>query len=48
MRTSLSLTLDTRRERKDSSFPIIMRVGHFQRTNHFNYSVDGTNISINP
>ncbi|MBS9464032.1 site-specific integrase [Flagellimonas sp. 389] len=32
MRTSLSLTLDTRRERKDSSFPIIIRVGHFQRT----------------
>ncbi|HDZ04669.1 hypothetical protein LCGC14_0354370 [marine sediment metagenome] len=32
MQTSLSLSLDTRRIRKDSSFPIIIRLGHFQKT----------------
>src|SRR5690606_39148698 len=32
MQTSLSLSLDTRRKRKDNSFPIIIRLGHFQKT----------------
>lgn len=32
MQTSLSLSLDTRRRRKDNSFPIIIRLGHFQKT----------------
>ena len=32
MQTSLNLSLDTRRIRKDSSFPIIIRLGHFQKT----------------
>jgi len=32
MQTSLSLSLDTRRKRKDNSFPIILRLGHFQKT----------------
>ena len=32
MQTSLTLSLDQRRKRKDNSFPIIIRLGHFQRT----------------
>ncbi len=32
MQTSLKLSLDQRRKRKDNSFPIIIRLGHFQRT----------------
>ena len=32
MQTSLNLRLDTRRKRKDNSFPIIIRLSHFQRT----------------
>lgn len=32
MQTSLSLSLDTRRKRKDNSFPIIIRLGHYQKT----------------
>jgi len=32
MQTSISLSLDTRRKRKDNTFPIIMRLGHFQKT----------------
>tara|TARA_R110002051_G_scaffold280349_1_gene341955 strand:- start:11029 stop:12249 length:1221 start_codon:yes stop_codon:yes gene_type:complete len=32
MQTSLSLSLDTRRIRKDNSYPIIIRLGHFQKT----------------
>ena len=32
MQTSLKLSLDQRRKRKDNSFPIIIRIGHFQRT----------------
>lgn len=32
MQTSLSLSLDTRRVRKDNSYPIIIRLGHFQKT----------------
>lgn len=32
MQTSLRLSLDTRRKRKDNSFPIIIRLGHFQKT----------------
>ncbi|MGW9685958.1 site-specific integrase [Flagellimonas sp. 2504JD1-5] len=32
MQTSLSLSLDKRRTRKDGSYPIILRLGHFQRT----------------
>jgi len=32
MQTSISLRLDTRRKRKDNTYPIIMRLGHFQKT----------------
>lgn len=32
MQTSIRLSLDTRRKRKDNTFPIIMRLGHFQKT----------------
>jgi len=32
MQTSLKLSLDTRRIRKDGSYPIIIRLGHFQKT----------------
>lgn len=32
MQTSLILNLDTRRKRKDNSFPIIIRLSHFQKT----------------
>jgi site-specific recombinase XerD len=32
MRTSIRLSLDTRRKRKDNTFPIIIRLGHFQKT----------------
>lgn len=32
MQTSIRLSLDTRRKRKDGTFPIIMRLGHFQKT----------------
>lgn len=32
MQTSLKLSLDKRRTRKDGTFPIIIRLGHFQRT----------------
>jgi site-specific recombinase XerD len=32
MQTSLVLSLDTRRKRKDNSFPIIIRLSHFQKT----------------
>lgn len=32
MQTSLSLSLDTRRKRKDNSFPIIIRLSHYQKT----------------
>lgn len=32
MQTSLALSLDMRRRRKDNSFPIIIRLGHFQKT----------------
>lgn len=32
MQTSLKLSLDKRRKRKDGTFPIIIRLGHFQRT----------------
>ena len=32
MQTSINLSLDTRRKRKDNTFPIIMRLGHFQKT----------------
>lgn len=32
MQTSLSLSLDTRRKRKDNSYPIIIRLSHFQKT----------------
>lgn len=32
MQTSIRLSLDTRRKRKDDTFPIIIRLGHFQKT----------------
>lgn len=32
MQTSIRLSLDTRRKRKDNTFPIIIRLGHFQKT----------------
>ncbi len=32
MQTSLNLSLDTRRKRKDNTFPIILRLSHFQKT----------------
>jgi integrase/recombinase XerD len=32
MKTSLTISLDKRRKRSDNSFPIILRLGHFQRT----------------
>ncbi len=32
MKTSLKLSLDKRRKRKDGSYPIILRLSHFQRT----------------
>lgn len=32
MQTSLSLSLDKRRLRKDNTYPIIIRLGHFQKT----------------
>ena len=32
MQTSVTLSLDTRRKRKDNTFPIIIRLGHFQKT----------------
>ncbi|WP_425222364.1 tyrosine-type recombinase/integrase [Psychroserpens sp.] len=32
MKTSISLSLDTRRKRKDNTFPVILRLGHYQKT----------------
>jgi len=32
MQTSLKLSIDRRRKRKDDSFPVIIRLSHFQRT----------------
>jgi site-specific recombinase XerD len=32
MQTSIRLSLDTRRKRKDNTFPIIIRLGHYQKT----------------
>ncbi len=30
--TNITITLDTRRQKKDGTFPVIMRLGHYERT----------------
>lgn len=32
MNTNIKLSLDTRRKKKDNTFPIILRLSHFRKT----------------
>ena len=42
MNTNISITLDTRRQKKDKTFPVIFRIGHNRRTIAINsgYSIN--------
>lgn len=32
MNTTVAISLDSRRRKKDSSYPVVLRLGHYQRT----------------
>src|SRR5690606_30861775 len=39
MNTNVTISLDTRRAKKDGTYPIIMRIGHNERTTSINLGI---------